>query len=229
VARKEIAAEVFLAGVPLFRELDAATLRRLAAGTARRSLERGETLFRRGDPATGMYVVVFGEIRLVSNTRVRGERLTGIVGPGQSFGEPVMFLERPVLVDARAAADSLLLHLPKETVFAEIERSPRFARRMIAALSKRIETLVGELDRQAIRGGTERFADYLLHRARGGPAPAVVTLASTKAAVATQLNLSPEHFSRILHELAESGLLSVDGRRITIPDLNRLEAAARRR
>ena len=101
--RKPIAPRTFLAGVPLFGELDAASIDRLAAGAERRELKRGAKLFRKGDAATGMYVVVFGEIHLVATTPARGARLTGVVGPGQSFGEPVMFLERTAVVDAQAA------------------------------------------------------------------------------------------------------------------------------
>jgi CRP-like cAMP-binding protein len=229
MAQRQIAPAVFLAGLPLFKELDAATLARLAAGTTRRALKRGETLFRKGDPATGMYVVVYGEVKLVSSTPARGARLSGVVGPGRSFGEPVMFLERPALLEAKAASDTLLLHLPKEAVFAEIEHSPKFARRMIAGLSRRIESLVREVERQAIGSGSERFVAYLLRHARGEPGPTVITLPAAKALVASQLNLTPEHFSRILHELAGAGLLRVEGRKITVHDTRRLVAAARRR
>lgn len=230
MARRQIVPEVFLAGLPLFKALDAATLARLAASTTRRTLKRGQTLFRKGDPATGMYVVVYGEIKLVSVTPARGARLSGIVGPGQSFGEPVMFLERPALVEAQAASDALLLHLPKEAVFAEIERSPRFARRMIAGLSKRIESLVGELERQAVGSGSQRFVAYLLRRGRPeSSGPIVVTLPAAKAQIASQLNLTPEHFSRILHELAQAGLIQVQGRRITVMEPQRLQAAAAHR
>ena len=228
MARREIAPEVFLAGVPLFKALDATTLAGLAAATTRRALKRGEMLFRKGDPATGMYVVVYGEVKLIATTPARGPRLAGIVGPGRSFGEPVMFLERPTVVDAQAASDALLLHLPKEAVFAEIERNSKFARRMIAGLSQRIERLVRELDRQALGSGSERFIDYLLRHRSGQAGPFVVTLPAAKAEIASQLNLTPEHFSRILHELAQAGLLQVQGRHITVPDPARLRAATRR-
>ena len=117
MARRPIAVIAFLAELPLFRSLDRATLERLAAATTRRTLRRGEILFRKGDAPTGMYIVVYGEIRLISRTPARGARLTGDVGPGHSFGEPVMFLERPTLVEAQAASDALLLHVPKEAVF----------------------------------------------------------------------------------------------------------------
>lgn len=229
MARREIAPEAFLAGVPLFTALDAAALARLAAATTRRTLARGETLFRKGDPATGMYVVVYGEIQLMTITPARGARLSGIVGPGQSFGEPVMFLERTALVEARAASDALLLHLPKAAVFEEIEHNPKFARRMIAGLSQRIERLVRELDRLALGNGSERFVAYLLRRGHDGTAPLVVTLPAAKAAIASQLNLTPEHFSRILNDLQQAGLLQVEGRRITVPRPDRLSRAAQSR
>jgi CRP-like cAMP-binding protein len=227
MARKELPAQAFLAGLPLFKALDAAALARLAACTTRRRLERGEVLFRKGEPATGMYVVVYGEIKLISSTPAQRSRLSGIVGPGQSLGEPVMFLERPTLVDAQAASDALVLQVPKDAVFAELERNPKFARRMIAGLSQRVESLVRELDRQALGTGTERFVDYLLRHGRGETA-IVLTLPAAKGEIASQLNLTPEHFSRILHELANAGLLHIEGRNIVVPDRQRLQAETRR-
>jgi CRP/FNR family transcriptional regulator, dissimilatory nitrate respiration regulator len=222
MARREIAPEVFLAGVTLFKALDVSTLTRLAMATTRRTLRRGETLFRKGDPVTGMFVVVYGEIKLIATTRARGRRLSGMVGPGQSFGEPTMFLERPAPVEAQAASDALLLHLPKEAVFELIERNPKFARRMIAGLSQRVERLVRELDLQSLGSGKERFIVYLLRHCRDRTAPFVVTLPVPKAEIASQLNLTPEHFSRILHELQQAGLLQMNGRRITLPRPDRL-------
>jgi len=230
MARKEITAATFLAGLPLFKSLGAATLARLAACATRRPLQRGVTLFRKGEAATGMYVVVCGEIKLIATSPVRGARLFGVVGPGRSFGEPVMFLERPTLVEAQAACDALVLHVPKEAVFAELERNPKFARRMIAGLSERVESLVHQIDRQAIASGTQRFAAYLAHHGRGGDSGGIVLrLPATKAQIASQLNLTPEHFSRILRQLADSGLLRVHGRTITASDPGRLEAFARTR
>lgn len=227
MARREIAPQAFLAALPLFKALDEAALARLATVTTARRLVHGERIFSKGDAADAMYGVVHGEIRLIARSPVRGERLTGVVGPGRSFGEPVMFLGRPALVDAEAAGDALVLQLPKEAVFAEIERSPRFARRVIASLSQRIESLVHELDRQSLGSGRARLVDYLVRRAGKGTGPRLLVLPATKAAIAAQLNLTPEHFSRLLHELAAAGLLQVKGRHITVPDVPRLAARGR--
>lgn len=132
-----------------------------------------------------------------------------------------MFLERRTLVTAQAAGDALVLHLLKEAVFAELDRNPRFARRMIAGLSQRVESLVRELDRQSVASGTERLVAFLLQHDRGETG-LVLTLPAAKAEIASQLNLTPEHFSRILHDLAQTGVLQIRGRRITVPDTDRL-------
>jgi len=70
--------------------------------------------------------------------------------------------------------------------------------------------------------GKERFIAYLLRHCRDRTRPVVLTLSASKAEIASQLNLTPEHFSRILHELQQAALLQVDGRKITVPSPDRL-------
>jgi CRP-like cAMP-binding protein len=53
-------------------------------------------------------------------------------------------------------------------------------------------------------------------------APYSVMLPTSKAIVASRLNLTPEHFSRILRELADRGLISIDGREVKILDVSKL-------
>ena len=102
---RAVPAQELLKALPLFEALDLATLARLAAATERRDLRRGEAVFRRGSRPTGLYVLVHGQVRLLGPGRGGARRLTGVVEAGQSFGEPVLFLDRTALVDAEAATD----------------------------------------------------------------------------------------------------------------------------
>ena len=213
--------EAFLARLPLFNGLAAADLERLAAATTRRELRRGELLFREGDEPTGLYVVVHGRVALTSRTGGR-ERIAEIVGAGRSFGEAIMFLDKRYIVGARALGDALVLHVAKETIFAELERSPVFARRMIGGLSAKLHATVRELDLYALGSGGQRFAAWLLRAVPTDEHAAAVTLPAAKRAVASRLNLSAEHLSRILRQLSASGLIRVDGRKVEIPDVARL-------
>lgn len=212
-----------LSHMPLFQGASAPQLERLAAGATRRSLTRGETLFRQGEPSTGLHAVVHGRIALTVRGPGGRERVSDIVGPGRSFGEAIMFLGKPYIVGARALADTLVLHVAKETIFAELERSPAFARRIIAALSAKLEATVRELETYALGSAARRFGAWLVRSAHHADAAAVsVALPASKRAIASKLNLSAEHLSRILRELAADGLIEVSGRTVHIPDLERL-------
>ncbi len=233
-----LGAENFIAGLPLFKELSDEQRARIAERTRQLRLPRGETLFHRGDPAAGAYIVVYGQIKLsfVSPTGV--EKVIEILNQGQSFGEAVMFLDMPHVVTAQALADSLLLLVPKEAVFEGIERDPGFARRMLAGLSRRLHQLVADVESYSTRSGTERLIGYLLRDCGVEPprdscaadlpaGPVDIELPVAKGIIASRLNLTQEHLSRILHDLSALGLIEVHGRRIRIVDPERLRKHVR--
>jgi hypothetical protein len=92
-------------------------------------------VFQRGDPCVGFHALVYGQVKLGFVSPQGAEKVVEIIHPGQSFGEALMFTDRPYVVFAQCLADSLMLHIEKAAIDAEIERDPRLARRMIAGLS----------------------------------------------------------------------------------------------
>ena len=224
VPKTPLLTEDFLANLPLFRALPQADIARIAARTTAVDVPRGTVLFKRGDPCRGFHVIVYGRVKLLLQSPGGGEKVVELMGRGQSFGEAVMFLEAPYLVAAETLDDSKLLHVAREIVFEEIDRNPRFARRMLAGLSQRLHHLMIDLESYTLRSGTQRMIDYLLrdHADAGASHTVTIRLEATKALIASRLNLTQEHFSRILHQLSLEGLIEVSGRDIHIPDLQRL-------
>jgi CRP-like cAMP-binding protein len=227
VAAGPIRIQEFLKNVPLFRELTDEELDRIAAGTAQVRAPAGTILFRRGEPCSGFHVVVYGQVKLAFGAADGSEKVVEILGPGSSFGEAVMFLDKPYVVFAETLADSLLLAIGKQAIFAELERNPRFARKMLAGLAQRLHRLVHDLEAYTLRSGTQRVIGYLLRdfAEEARPQGAIeVALATSKGVLASRLNITREHFSRILHDLSQSGLIEVHGRIIRILDPERLRA-----
>jgi CRP-like cAMP-binding protein len=146
-----------------------------------------------------------------------------------------MFLETPHVVGAQALADSLVLMVPKETVFENIDRDPGFARRMLAGLSRRLHQLVADVEAYSTRSGTERLIGFLLRdcvasaeEGASEPQGSIdIELPVAKGVIASRLNLTQEHLSRILHDLSALGMIEVHGRRIHVRDVERLRRHAR--
>lgn len=211
----------FLRNLPLFRELDLPQLEAIAAATTEQRVAVGAVLFRRGDPCDGIYVIVVGRVKLALLAPAGAEKVIEILGPGQSFGEAVMFLGKPQILGAEALADSLLLFIRKNAILEAVERNPEFARRMLDELSLRLYRLVADIEGYTLKSATARVTGYLLAALADDPGPgqpADVLLVASKSVLASRLNITREHFSRILHELAQTGLIRVSGRNIHILD-----------
>lgn len=221
--RAETAA--ILGRLPLFQAASPAQIAHIAERARERHLARGELLFQKGDACRGFFVVVAGQIKLAFPSTVGHEKVVEIIGPNQTFGEAVMFMDRPYPVGASALADSQLLQIESRSVFELLESDASFARRLLAGLSIRLHALVQDVESYSLRSSTQRLIGYLLQQAapQSGSAGTVeVVLPASKQVIASRLNLTPETFSRVLHGLIESGLISVQGRQIEVLDLQRL-------
>jgi CRP-like cAMP-binding protein len=212
-----------LTHAPIFRGLSPEELQRIATGTREVRVARGDVLFRRGETCDGFYLVSVGQVKLALVTPDGAEKVVEILGPGRSFGEAVLFMERPYVVTATAIADGLVLHVGRETIFRELDRDPRLARRMLAGLAMRLHTLVKDVEAMTLHSATQRVIGYLTRLDDEG-GEGRVTLPAQKNLVASRLNLTPEYFSRILHDLSAEGLIRVEGREIEILDPEGLAA-----
>jgi len=214
-------AHEFLCRHALFNEIAPAELEQIAASVTEQHVARGDIIFRRGDPCVGFHIVIYGQVKLAFTSPEGNEKVVEIIGPGYSFGEALMFMEKPYIVTAQALADSLLLHVPKNAVFDELERDTKFARKMLAGLSRRLHGLICDVEAYSLSSGTQRVIGYLLK----SEAPVdgdQIMLHVSKTVLASRLNLTPEHFSRILHDLANKQMIAIDGRNITILDIEKL-------
>lgn len=167
--------------------------------------------------------MVYGQVKLAFTSSQGSEKVVDLIGQGQTFGEAVMFMEKPYMVYAQALVDSQLLHISKSVILKELENDPKLGRKMIAGLSIRLHHLVTDVESYSLHSGRQRIIGYLLRDNLDDDAKSLtVTLPTHKGVIASRLNLTQEHFSRILHELTENGLITVQGRKIGIPDVDKL-------
>ena len=215
----------YLANLPLFEEIAPADLQRLAQGCRLRNFSRGENIFSVGMPCEEFHVTVTGQVKLFALSPSGQEKVIELAGPGISFAEALVFTGKPYIINAQALSESIVLSVGKAAVVREIEDDPRFAMRMRAGISRRLHGLVHDVQAYSLHNGMQRVIGYLLHPLEESPATSSalkVSLPVSKATIASRLSITPEYFSRVLHELESAGLISVDKREIHIPNAARL-------
>lgn len=216
----------YLLVLPLFSDFQPPELTRIVQGCHLRRMGRNEMIFNVGDPCEEFFVVVTGQVKLFVISPNGQEKVVELVGPGNTFAEALMFLGHPYILSAQALSDTLIISVSKQAVFGEIERSPRFCLRMLAGISRRLHGLVHDVEAYALHSGQQRVIGYLLRDQNiddgDNHNQFTVSLPVNKATLASRLSLTPEYFSRVLHELEAEGLIEIDKRDIRILDARRL-------
>ncbi|WP_227816986.1 Crp/Fnr family transcriptional regulator [Nitrogeniibacter aestuarii] len=214
-----------LSRMPLFSAMSAEDIEQIAENTREKRLKKGEMLFQRGDHPQGFYYVIFGQIKLAFSSPQGNEKVVEILGAHQSFGEAVMFMDRPYPVFAESLGDTLLLHVSSEAVFDQIEHDAGFARRMLAGMAIRLHSMVRDVESYSLRSSTQRVIGYLLQQSHAAPCQEgeqTIDLPTSKQVIASRLNLTPETLSRVFHDLSENKLITVQGKQIMLHDVAKL-------
>lgn len=217
--------EALLTHIPLFNGLAPEEIARIARATREVNVNKGGILFHKGDTCTGFHLLVYGQVKLAFTSPQGNEKVVEILSQGHSFGEAIMFMEKPYIVFAQALSDSLLLHVSKQAVFDELQRDHNLCRKMLAGMAQRLHQLMNDVESYSLHSGKQRIIGYLLRElpeSEENGKNVSVTLSTNKGVIASRLNLTQEHFSRILHELTELGLIVVEGRKIHIPCVTKL-------
>lgn len=204
---------------PMFRGLSEIELAQISSGCREFRIKKNEVLFHKGDVPEGMHVVVMGQIKLALPSSNGVEKIVHMCGPGSTFGEAVVFLDKPYPVSAQAMTEGLILLVTKRVLLDAMDANSMLSRKMLASLSSRLHELLGDMESCTLRTSMQRVVCFLIQSApANGNAVFDIVLQASKQNIASQLNLAPETFSRVLGDLSDKGLIVVKGRTITVLD-----------
>ncbi|MGI9190042.1 MAG: Crp/Fnr family transcriptional regulator, partial [Longimicrobiaceae bacterium] len=156
--------------LPLFARLGEEALTAVAERCVFRSLPRETTLFRKGEPCRGLYVVVEGMVRVYRANRDGREQVLHMQGPGKPLAEVPLFDAGPYPATARAMEDSRVLFLPIKN-FQQLYRThPEIADATICELGRRLRTMVALVEKISLKDVPARVAMTLLEYAESAGA-----------------------------------------------------------
>ncbi|MDD3827702.1 MAG: cyclic nucleotide-binding domain-containing protein, partial [Anaerolineae bacterium] len=124
----------YVGNAPFFSALSEQEQERVSERMHLEHRRSGETLFRKGDTSSALYLIKSGWVRLLAN----GGLALANQGPGSLVGESDLFLDSPRSLTAVMASDAELWALSREDLVELITESPATGLALSLALGSRL-------------------------------------------------------------------------------------------
>jgi len=122
--------------VPLFAMCDAREVERLGMLVEEVDLPAGRVLFKQGDTAQELFIIVSGEVRVE-----RDGAVLNLCGPGEIFGEIALVAGGPRTATVTCVTDCRLLVLGRREFHSLMDEFPGLKMRVLETLARRVRTL----------------------------------------------------------------------------------------
>ena len=200
---------------PLFCEFPPAVIEQFAARMTRRTMERGATIFSRGDPGNGLWGVLSGAVKITVLATDGRELMINIINPGEIFGEIALLDGQPRTADAAAISNSELIVIERRDFIPLLRSQPDIALKFIEVLCARIRKTSGQLEDAVFLNLPSRLAKTLLHLAGGDEKPGhKITI--TQRDIGQIIGMSRESTNKQLRAWAERKWVKLERGSVTI-------------
>lgn len=195
----------------------------------KRSFQRGESLFRAGDPLRSVYVTSDGAFKTVVVNEAGEEHVLGFHLPGELFGLDAIGSGRH-RCEAIALVEAKVCELPFTNLSSVAAQLPSLQRQLLRVMGQSADRDHDHVDVLSRRQASERIALFLQglceRYRRIGPLGEDFHLPMSRDEIARYLGLALETVSRGFSRLHEDGVIAVRGRGVRILDPSALQSAA---
>jgi CRP-like cAMP-binding protein len=197
-------------------------------------VEAGTVFYEPDAPATSLYFIRSGQVRVFQPGRQTGSRLLEILGPGDWFGMPALSASSPTY-GTRATAVSRVgvCQVPAERLLAHLANVPAVAAELIGQLATKLRAAYDNATNLVFDDTNQRLIKTLLQFSRTAAAAPQengegVVLRITHQQLAQAVGAARETVSLALTQLRQQNLLQTGRNRLRFSP-TALEEFARRR
>lgn len=203
-------------------------LSRLFSDQPVETFQRGETIYRDGDPAMHVFEIVSGIVRMAKIFSDGSRVITVFVHPGEMFG---LSAREHYLTDAEAVGDVKLRKLKSDRFRRAVDNSEELRPQFFNWLHQEMASVQARVVMLARKKAEERICDLLLTLARRandkGNRLVEIEIPISRVDMADYLGLSIETVSRTMTNLIKRGVIrSITRYRFSIRNLSLLKELA---
>lgn len=215
----------------LFGSLSDDLLKKIAGLAIARQLRRGQVLYSEHEEASGLYVVVSGELRSIRQSAEGREQVLSTERSGAILAAVPVFNGGKFYSTMIADSASEVLSIEKRHVHDLCRDHTEMLWNLARVLAHKVRHHAELIEMLALRNVEQRVAQYVLTVARERGIRigegCVVELTQTRSEIASRLGSVREVVSRTLAHLQKSDLIRLQGRRlVNIPNFRTLSTFA---
>ncbi|HST03659.1 MAG TPA: Crp/Fnr family transcriptional regulator [Chloroflexia bacterium] len=210
----------YLESNDLFKGLEPSELEGVARAGRTRRLKPNAYLFRQGAPATTLYVLVAGQIKMTQITPEGHQVLLRVASPGETIGAIAVVDKALYPATAQAADECRLLAWDSDSMLALMLRFPHLALNMLRVVSAhviefqdRYRELATERVERRVARAMLRLANQVGRRSADG---ILIDVALTQQDLAEMTGTTRYTISRMLSEWEQRGLVKAGRGRVLI-------------
>lgn len=151
----------------LFSTLTPAELQAIRASSVEGQHPANHQIFKEGDPGDGVYIIGEGQVQISAVVGEGDRRVLGRLGAGDFFGEMAVLDDEPRSATATTEENTVLYFIPKDSLRAMLETSPRLAVRLVREFSLRMREFNRRYIQEVIQAERltmiGRFARTIVH------------------------------------------------------------------
>lgn len=212
-----------LSDLPLFSTLSAVDRRRLAGCCTLRHARSRHFVFRKGEPITEVYFVIYGSVKIQETLAGNQVRIFNFLGQGEFLGVAMAGLPTPTYpACAQCLEDTTLLIIPLQIFFEFLRQRHGIARAVNRQISERFLEFQNDTCMSQQRASL-RIADLLLRLLDRQPQNSEISLPLTRADLAHRVGTKTETVIRVLSDWTKAGILETQSKRIRVLNTNALK------
>jgi CRP-like cAMP-binding protein len=187
----------------------------IAWGAVAKKYKKGEFIFYEDDPCRFYHQVYEGKVNMCNYNDDGRKFIQGIFGPGDSFGEPPLFINEVYPACAQAETDCIVYILVKETLIKILYEYPEVTLKFVTGFARRIydkastnKNIISPHPEERIAGFLKKYKKDLNQNKEK------VLIPYTRQQMADFLGLRVETVIRTLIKMEEDGKVEIRRRKL---------------
>jgi CRP/FNR family transcriptional regulator len=192
------------------------------------TIKKGETIFREGAYASGVYCINAGKIKLAMMGDEGKEQIVRMAKPGDIIGYKALLSGDRYSSTATALEDCNVCFIPKEIFLVILQKDASLSFEMMKVLSDELKKAEEKITHLAQKPVRERVAETILFlkETYGLDEQNHVNVALTREEIANLVGTATETAIRLLSEFNKDHIIELSGKKIKILDQHKLVKTA---